>query len=65
MEGLSEMHFSQMHEIQSKSYENVTKMNSKITPNPYKVDFETDSLFGFTFYTENYQYLLQNDTTFF
>ena len=54
-----------MHEIQSKSYENVTKMNSKITPNPSKVDFETDSLSGFTFYTENDQKWLQNETSFF
>ena len=65
MERLSKTHFSQMQEIQSKSYEKVTKMNSKITPNPSKVGFETDSLFGLTFYTENDQKWLQNETSFF
>ena len=51
----SKTHFSLVQEIKRKSYENDTKMTSKIIPNPSKVDFETDSLFGLTFYTENDQ----------
>ena len=39
-------------------------MSSKIIPNPSKVDLETDSLFGRTFYIENYQKCVQNDTFF-
>ena len=54
-----------MQEIQQKHYENDTNMTSKVTPNPYKIDFETDSLFGLTFYTENDQKWLQNETSFF
>ena len=64
MEGLSKTQFSQMQEIQSKNYENVTKLSSEITPNSSKVDSETDSLFGVTFHTDNDQRWLQNETYF-
>ena len=54
-----------MQEIQQTGYENVTEMSSKIIPNRYKFDFETDSLSGFTFYTENDQKWIQNESFFF
>ena len=44
-----ETHGLPEQEIQSKMYQNGTKMKSKITPNPLEIDTETKSLFRFIF----------------